>query len=44
MRVSFGRKLLSQAAWKLVQTYARQARPEGWLFPGQYPGTHMHER
>lgn len=36
--------LLSQAAWKLVQTYVRKTQPEGWLFPGQYPGTHMHER
>lgn len=36
--------LLSQAAWSLVQTYIRKERPGKWLFPGQYPGTHMHER
>lgn len=36
--------LLSQAAWSLVQTYIRKEQPGKWLFPGQYPGTHMHER
>lgn len=36
--------LLSQAAWKLLQTYVRKEQPQKWLFPGQYSGTHMHER
>lgn len=36
--------LLSQAAWSLVQSYIRREKPEKWLFPGQYPGTHLHER
>lgn len=36
--------LLSQAAWSLVQSYMRMKKPQKWLFPGQYPGTHLHER
>lgn len=36
--------LLSQAAWSLVQSYIRREKPDKWLFPGQYPGTHLHER
>lgn len=36
--------LLSQAAWVLVEKYVKQYRPTTWLFPGQNPGTHLHER
>ncbi len=36
--------LLSRAAWELVQQYMKSEKPSAWLFPGQYPGTHLHER
>lgn len=36
--------LLPHATWKLVQTYVRQERPSVWLFAGQLPRPHLHER
>ncbi|WP_435921479.1 tyrosine-type recombinase/integrase [Paenibacillus sp. DYY-L-2] len=36
--------LLSRTAWELVQQYVKLEKPSVWLFPGQYPGTHLHER
>ncbi|MNZ37278.1 Tyrosine recombinase XerD [compost metagenome] len=36
--------LLSHAAWELVQQYVQIEHPSEWLFPGQYPGSHLHER
>lgn len=36
--------LLSRTAWELVQQYMKSEKPSAWLFPGQYPGTDLHER
>ncbi len=35
---------LSIVALKAVRDYQRAFRPRGWLFPGQRPGRHLHER
>lgn len=38
--------LLSQTAWEMIQTYvdAERLPASMWLFPGQQPGSHLHER
>lgn len=38
--------LLSQTAWEMVQTYVdaeKRCSTSMWLFPGQHPGSHLHE-
>ncbi|MCK8489976.1 site-specific integrase [Paenibacillus sp. MBLB2552] len=38
--------LLSQTAWDMIQRYVEAERlsTSMWLFPGQHPGSHLHER
>lgn len=38
--------LLSQTAWELIKKYVEAERLSTslWLFPGQHPGSHLHER
>ncbi|MCF2941471.1 site-specific integrase [Paenibacillus alkaliterrae] len=36
--------LLSDAAMIVVRAYMDQVKPDIWLFPGQYTGTHLTER
>lgn len=48
VRQGKGRKdrqtLLSETAIAAVERYLEQAKPEGWLFPGQREGRHLTER
>ncbi|WP_410511543.1 tyrosine-type recombinase/integrase [Paenibacillus sp. BR2-3] len=48
VRQGKGRKnrltLLSDSAFKVVQQYIQQEKPEDWLFPGQTKGRHLTER
>ncbi|MNO70681.1 Tyrosine recombinase XerD [compost metagenome] len=38
--------LLSQTAWDMIKKYVKAERlsTSMWLFPGQHPGSHLHER
>jgi site-specific recombinase XerD len=38
--------LLSQTAWDMIKKYVEAERLSNsmWLFPGQHPGSHLHER
>lgn len=38
--------LLSQTAWEMIRKYvdAERLPSSMWLFPGQHPGSHLHER
>lgn len=48
IRQGKGRKdritLLSEAAYAIVTRYVAESKPEDWLFPGQYAGSHLTER
>ncbi|RKP55649.1 integrase [Cohnella endophytica] len=48
IRQGKGRKdrltVLSDLALTVIQSYIEDSRPEGWLFPGQQPGSHLTER
>lgn len=48
VRQGKGRKdrqtLLSETASAVLERYIEQAKPEGWLFPGQQEGRHLTER
>ena len=36
--------VLSDVALSALREYVRRYRPQTWLFPGQRPGRHLHER
>nr|WP_261771600.1 tyrosine-type recombinase/integrase [Paenibacillus xylanexedens] len=38
------RTLLSNLAWKMVQKYISEYKPDRWLFPGQFSDRHLTER
>ncbi|MDQ0170505.1 tyrosine-type recombinase/integrase [Paenibacillus tundrae] len=38
------RTLLSHLAWKIVQEYISEYKPQRWLFPGQSSDRHLTER